>query len=289
VSYSTTEPTNQDVVATVALSDGTVTSEGGDTHVFTENGGWTFEFTDDVGNTGSIVAEVTWIDKTSPTAEVSYSTTEPTNQDVVATVALSDGTVTSEGGDTHVFTENGSWTFEFTDDVGNTGSIVAEVTWIDKAPPKPIGAGFELYLESYEPATFPKVSTEIDEAVIDDQLEISRLAAQLAFSSEGWGWGDYSGSLIILNQPPKWSAEIYVINIPDPDQTQSELFGYELNAEALAYGPSRQMWFHTDTLAQRSGHDNCESADNFGTISGGLGGFYAQCAVPEWGRFYIVE
>jgi serpin B len=64
---------------------------------------------------------------------VSFSITEPTNQDVVVTVTLDDGVVTSEGGASHTFTENGSWTFEFTDDVGNTGSIVTEVTWIIKS------------------------------------------------------------------------------------------------------------------------------------------------------------
>ena len=135
VSYSTVSLTNQDVVATITLSDGTVTSDGGSTHTFTENGDWTFAFTDSLGNTGTAEADVSWIDKEPPTATITYSTNDPTNQDVVATITLSDGTVTSEGGATHTFTENGTFTFEFKDEADNTGTAVAIVDWIDRTPP----------------------------------------------------------------------------------------------------------------------------------------------------------
>jgi len=135
ISYNPATATNQDVVATIVLSDGTVTSDGGATHVFTRNGAWTFNFTDSLGNAGTATAVVDWIDKTPPTATVSYSTVSLTNQDVVATITLSDGTVTSDGGSTHTFTENGDWTFAFTDSLGNTGTAEADVSWIDKEPP----------------------------------------------------------------------------------------------------------------------------------------------------------
>ncbi len=50
-------------------------------------------------------------------------------------IPLSDDSVTSAGGNTHTFIQNGSFTFEFTDAAGNTGTAVATVNWIDKIPP----------------------------------------------------------------------------------------------------------------------------------------------------------
>jgi hypothetical protein len=128
------------VTATISSNEEiTVTSAGGDTHTFTENGSFTFEFTDAYGNAGTATATVDWIDKTAPTATIGYSTTEPTNQDVVATVTLSDGTVTNNGGaTTYLFTTNGSFTFTFEDALGNTGTETATVDWIDKTAPTAI-------------------------------------------------------------------------------------------------------------------------------------------------------
>ena len=76
-------------------------------------------------------------DTTPPTATITYSTSDPTNQDVVAMLNPSETvTVTNNGGLTaRIFTENGSFTFEFEDAAGNTGTAVAMVTWIDKTAP----------------------------------------------------------------------------------------------------------------------------------------------------------
>lgn len=71
-----------------------------------------------------------------PTAAVSYDITDPTNKDVIATLHPNEViTVTSEGGLTHTFNANGSFTFEFTDTDGNTGSVIATVNNIDKTAP----------------------------------------------------------------------------------------------------------------------------------------------------------
>ena len=141
ISYNPADITNQDVVATITLGDGTVSSEGGNTRTFTENGSFTFEFTDEVGNTSTVIATVDWIDKTSPTATLTYSTTEPTHQDVMVTLESSESViVTNNGGDfSYSFTENGTFTFEFVDEVGNTGLTTATVTWIDKTAPQVTG------------------------------------------------------------------------------------------------------------------------------------------------------
>ena len=73
---------------------------------------------------------------TIPTAEIEYNITEPTNQDVIATLVNPSThiTVTNNNGNTsYTFTKNGEFTFEFIDDEGNKGTAKAEVTWIDKS------------------------------------------------------------------------------------------------------------------------------------------------------------
>ena len=144
VAYSTTLPTNQDVVATITPSEAvTVTNNGGSTsYTFADNGSFTFEFVDVAGNKGSVVAAVYNIDKIVPTATVVYSTTLPTNQDVVATITPSEAvTITNNGGSTsYTFADNGSFTFEFVDAAGNKGSVVAAVYNIDKVAPTAVVA-----------------------------------------------------------------------------------------------------------------------------------------------------
>jgi hypothetical protein len=139
ISYTPTgpDPTNQDVTTTLTLSDGTVTSAGGNVHTFSENGSFAFEFVDEAGNTGSATATVDWIDKEPPTAALVYSITGPTNQDVIVTLVPSETvTVTNNGGiDAYTFADNGSFTFEFIDLAGNPGSVTAAVAWIEKTPP----------------------------------------------------------------------------------------------------------------------------------------------------------
>jgi len=73
------------------------------------------------------------------TASVEYSTMEPTNGAVVATltdISTSNYEILSEGGETHTFTENGSFTFRFRDlDTKVEGEVTAVVDWIDTTPP----------------------------------------------------------------------------------------------------------------------------------------------------------
>lgn len=140
IEYSPSTTTNGNVTATLKPSEAvTVTNNGGSpTYTFSENGYFTFEFKNAAGNTGAAIAVVDWIDKTPPSATVSYSTTRPTNGDVVATITPSEPvTVTNtENGDlSHTFTQNGSFTFEFEDEAGNKGSVTATVSNIDKSLP----------------------------------------------------------------------------------------------------------------------------------------------------------
>lgn len=142
VIYDVTKATNGNVVATLVeeSEEITINSEGGNTHTFTENGEFTFEFVDRVGNKGVAKAAVNWIDKLLPIAEVTYNTTKLTNQDVIATINFTKNgvkldNVTVAGGNTHTFTENGEYIFEYVDEAGNTGMKSVSVNWIDKTVP----------------------------------------------------------------------------------------------------------------------------------------------------------
>ncbi len=182
VGYSPTEPTTGNVTARLinkSTEDIRITNNGGsDTYVFTENGEFTFEFIDMTNNkTGSAKAKVDWIDRVAPTGTITYNTTSPTNQEVIATLTTSeevtitnksnysvneDGQVLDSEGNIldgytvddewfvkdkngniitninpyrHEFDKNGEFTFEFVDRAGNKGSATAKVDWIDLEPP----------------------------------------------------------------------------------------------------------------------------------------------------------
>lgn len=136
ITYSSSTLTNQDVTAKLVLPEGcqaSVTS-----HTFTQNGDYTFEYQDLAGKTQTIQAHVDWIDKKAPTPTVTYSTTAPTNGNVVATITGFDEKgvkVLSDGGLTHEFDKNGEFTFKFVDQAGNQGTYVAKVNNIDKQAP----------------------------------------------------------------------------------------------------------------------------------------------------------
>ncbi|MDR2541318.1 MAG: hypothetical protein LBD11_06225 [Candidatus Peribacteria bacterium] len=91
--------------------------------------------------TGESFVNITWIDTTPPTCDVAYDVEDPTNGDVVASLTGCSEliTVTNNPNTTpntdYLFTGNDSFTFEFVDHVGNTGSAVATVNNIDRTPP----------------------------------------------------------------------------------------------------------------------------------------------------------
>ncbi len=136
------------IVASVVTSDnsgeatvwvdanGNEIAEGG-THIFTANGTYVFYFKDVAGNIGSAMAQVTNFDTTPPVLSVQYSTMEPTNATVRATLKADEPIkVLNNGGSiSYDFEENGTYTFEAEDRFGNRSSVAATVTNIDKEPP----------------------------------------------------------------------------------------------------------------------------------------------------------
>ncbi|MDE5830973.1 MAG: discoidin domain-containing protein, partial [Clostridia bacterium] len=77
ISYSTTEKTNGNVIARLINPSAEINitnNNGNDTYIFTENDKFTFEFEEKANpeNKGAVTANVTWIDKDTPTADVEY-------------------------------------------------------------------------------------------------------------------------------------------------------------------------------------------------------------------------
>ncbi len=136
----TGEYTNHDVTATISfdsLTPVTITNNGGSSeYTFATNGEFTFEFVNAVGLRGSHTAKVDFIDKTPPTAYVTYSNQGWTNRAVVATLHVSDGqSGAANDGATYTFSENGTYDFTAYDRAGNAKVVTATVTRIDRTPP----------------------------------------------------------------------------------------------------------------------------------------------------------
>lgn len=135
VEYDIHSLTNQSVTATVVFEEENIIVEnnGGQTsYTFDKNGTFTFICKDAAGNETKAVAEVTWIDKTAPVTSIEYSTLEETKDSVTATL-ISNKDITilnNHGSNTYTFTENGTFEFQYRDQAGNTGSILAKVDWI---------------------------------------------------------------------------------------------------------------------------------------------------------------
>ena len=85
--------------------------------------------------------------------EISYSVTEATNQDVIATVNFNRDDIkiiNNEGKNTYTFKQNDTFTFEYQDWNGNNkSSITATVDWIDKDLPE-VNVKHELMQENDE-------------------------------------------------------------------------------------------------------------------------------------------
>ncbi len=141
--YSPSECTNQDVIArldNISADNYEITSEGGENHVFTENGEWEFTFTDlDNGKTGSEKAVVNWIDKIPPNAELTYNMDEATGRMVVQVVNPSEEITFAEGDGTYEYVANGDYEILFYDKAGNEGRLVAHVNTFGEmeAPDEP--------------------------------------------------------------------------------------------------------------------------------------------------------
>lgn len=174
LNYSTTSPTNRDVVVSMSSNKAierfdlieeidaggniNVTEKSASpTYVFRQNGTKDFRYreinvTEDPEE-GMLRANVTWIDKSVPKVDVQYPG-ELTNQSVVIDFIIENGvalgarlkygvseiTLEPSGGDdlkgTFTANENGRYVFTVTTKYGNTGTFIVPVTNIDKDSPE---------------------------------------------------------------------------------------------------------------------------------------------------------
>ena len=138
-------------------------------------------------------------DTTAPIWTISYSTTETTANDVVATLSLNEAaTITNNGGNaTYTFTGNGAFTFEFTDTSGNTGSTTATVSWIDKTPSNNSGSS------SNGGSSNNSYSHNIIPSIIDEVSPLLHKAAEETGNKIKFSW--YSTE---LNNAYLWAHKI---------------------------------------------------------------------------------
>ena len=132
ITYSTLDKADK-IIAFIDFDEENVSilNNGGlSSYTFTENGTFTFEFTDRAGNRGKATANVTWVDKSVPAPEIRYSATSATNQNVTASLIVGGNVI-----QTHTFTENGKYTFSYTLN-GKNLTATASVDWIDKKAPE---------------------------------------------------------------------------------------------------------------------------------------------------------
>ncbi|KPA13666.1 conserved hypothetical protein, secreted [Candidatus Magnetomorum sp. HK-1] len=84
------------------------------------------------GNESSVQTVQATLDNVQPGATITYSTTVPTANAVIATLVPSETvSISNNNGQlTRTFTENGTFTFTFADAAGNSGEATAEIDWI---------------------------------------------------------------------------------------------------------------------------------------------------------------
>ena len=161
VSYSTTNPTNQSVTATITanepiqeVSGWTISTDKKKlTKTYTENATETITIKDLAGNVAeykynnismyNVVVKITNIDKTAPKANVSYSSTAVTNQNVTAKITADKELQGINGWNlssdkktlTKIYTENATETVTIKDLAGNSTTATVKITNIDKTAP----------------------------------------------------------------------------------------------------------------------------------------------------------
>lgn len=101
-------------------------------HKFSENGSFDFVAIDDIGNITTTTVTIKNIDKVSHVITIDDYSKDPTNQVITVTASTNEGTLNESS---YTFKENGSFTFNATDDAGNSASETVTISNIDKTYP----------------------------------------------------------------------------------------------------------------------------------------------------------
>lgn len=122
-----------------------------------------YEVKDSDNNVTRETIQVIVQDDDTPTAEIKYSTTESTTENVIATLVNESTDITvinNNGSKSYTFTSNGEFTFKFIDSKGNQGTATAKVTWIqDKDITTP---SFDLSIETLKAILNPGDELEVN-------------------------------------------------------------------------------------------------------------------------------
>lgn len=106
---------------------------------------------DEIGNESLVRSGLFGTDNLPPVAQINYSTTRRTANDVYVTISFDEvAEITNNGGsNAYTFIENGAFEFTFTDSAGNEGSAVATVDYIDRSiPTAQIGVSTEAIVDT---------------------------------------------------------------------------------------------------------------------------------------------
>lgn len=153
LSMRTTQPTNKNLIVTLKASESIKTPNGWSkvsdttyTKKYTRNTTEEVEIEDLAGNKAIVKISITNIDKTIPTAVITFSNNNGnamTNQDVTATLIASEAIKTPEGWNkiddvtyTKVYSQNAKDSVIITDIAGNIAELKYEVKRIDKVAPE---------------------------------------------------------------------------------------------------------------------------------------------------------
>jgi hypothetical protein len=129
---------------TATLNDGEFTTGG----TVSVEGNYTLIVTDLAGN----ITTVNFVlDKTAPVITIAPYNLDPTNKDITVNASTNEGSLNATS---HIFTENGSFTFIATDLAGNVTEETVTITNIDKIPPVVIGVEDGMYYNSNRTPTF---------------------------------------------------------------------------------------------------------------------------------------
>jgi len=127
-------------------------------------------------------------------------------------------------------------------------------------------------------------SIYVDGIELMSQQDVAQEAALFALAPEGWNLAALGGGLVAYG-PPDWDGGLEWGLGCIPAESSSD-WGYDLNGEAIQNGNCRSLVFHTDDTVSRMEHDICEPSP-YGVISGLMSGIWSQCAVVDWGLFYL--
>lgn len=161
-SYETT-PTNKDIVVNASTDEGTLNAIS---YTFSENGSFTFEAIDNVGNKSQETVTITNIDRLAPVITLSDYTKNPTNLDIIIDATTDEGSLNKTS---HTFTENGSFEFVATDEAGNSATKTVIIDNIDKLEPSNVS------ITSPSPFTFVKQTIALQAEGQDNESGIDRV------------------------------------------------------------------------------------------------------------------